>query len=445
MKKSIIIITALCMVLSMKAQQKDSPKFFRNTLEKCLYEAEHPESLGNPNKVHRFTSNFTARLDSVIGSDDFDWTQWKSEYTYTEEGLWNSEIYSVLENNQWLLSDKSEFSYDENGNCTRELHYKWDAETWTPYFNQSSYFSATGLTDSIVTSRFDSVWLNQNKRTYTYDGQRITELMIYQSNGVQWDENSKYEYAYNDEGQLSTQIYSTIRNGQWRVNSKDSLCYENGRCTELLNYTRRMWGGNGWILIGKTEFEYDGDRVISQTSYSGGWFGGGEMSFDGKTEFFYDSEGELVSKTTSIYNESEWIVRDEYANRFDTEKKAAEMMGCEAYWNLNSNYFTSDLGETLPITYRWLDAKVVSSTTDTQFTLYYSDMTDIEENESELKVYAANGSLFVESPTPTDVVVYDLLGRNVASESQTTNSCFSLKPGLYVVKAGNAAVKIVLD
>ena len=444
MKKSILIITALCMALPMMAQHKDNPKFFRNTLEKCLYEAEHPESI-NPNKAHRFAKDFTARLDSVIGSDDFDWTQWKSVYTYTDQGLWSTEIYSVLENNQWQLSDKSEFSYDENGNCTRELHYKWDAEDWAPYYNQSNYFGATGLTDSIVTSRFDSVWLNQNKWAYTYDGQKITELMIYQFSGAQWNENSKYEYAYNDDGQLSTQIYSTIRNGQWRVNSKDSLCYENGHCTELLSYMRMMWGGNGWILRGKTEFEYDGDRVVSQTSYSAGWFGGGDMSFDGKTDFYYDTYGQMVSKTTSIYNESEWIVRDEYANRFDPEKKAAEMMGCEAYWNLNSNYFTSDLGEALPITYRWLDAKVVSSMTDTQFTLYYSDMADIEEDSSELKVYASNGSLIVESPTPTDIIVYDLLGRSVAKESQTTNCRISLTPGLYVVKAGSTAVKVVLD
>ena len=445
MKKTIIIIVAFCIILPLKAQQKDSPKFFRNTLEKCIYEAEHPESIGNPNKMHRFASDFTARLDSVVGNNDFDWTRWRSEYTYTNKGLWNTEIYSVMENNQWLPSDKCEFSYDENGNLTCELHFKWDAEDWVPYYNQSSYFGATGLTDSIVTSRFDSVWLNQNKWAYTYDGQKITELMIYQSNGAQWNENSKYEYTYNDEGQLATQIYSTIRNGQWRVNSKDSLCYENGHCTELLSYMKMMWGGNGWILIGKTEFEYDGDRVVGQTSYSAGWFGGGDMSFDGKTEFFYDSDGELVSKTTSIFNESEWIVRDEYYNHFDSEKKAAEMMGCEAYWDLNSSYFKSDLGEALPITYRWLDAKVVSSTADTQFSLYYSDMLDIEENTSELKVYAADGSLTVESSTPTDIVVYDLLGRNIAKKTQATSCHFCLKPGLYVVKAGSATVKVVLD
>lgn len=443
MKKSIIIITALCMVISMKAQQKDGPKFFRNTLEKCLYETAHPESI-NPNKAHHFTRDFTARLDSVVGSDDFDWTQWKSEYTYTNEGLWNTETYSLLENNRWMPSDKCEFSYDENGNTTRELHFKWDEENWTPYYNMENYFGATGLTDSIITSRFDSVWRNESKMVYTYEGENITELMISYFNNEEWQENSKYEYEYNEDGQLACEIFSTIRNGQWRLSSKDSLCYENGQCTERLIYMRTMWGGNGWMLRGKTVFEYDGDLISSQTSYTAGW-GGGDMSFDGKTDFNYDSYGELVSKTTSIFNESEWIVRDEYTNHFDTEKKAAEMMGGEAYWNLNSEYFKSDMGETLPITYRWLNAKVVSSMADTQFTLYYSDMQDIEENNSELKVYAANGTLTVESPTLTNIVVYDFLGRSVVKESQTTNCRINLKPGLYLVKAGSATVKVVMD
>ena len=444
MKKSIIIITALCMVLSMKAQQKDSPKFFRNTLERCLYEAEHPESLGSPNKAHRFTRDFIARLDSVVGSDDFDWTQWKSEYTYTDEGLWNTEIYSVLEDNQWQPSNKTEFSYDANGNLKRELHFKWDQEDWSPYYNLENYISATGLIDSVITSRFDSVWRNETRSVYTYDGENITELLISRFNNEQWENNSKYEYIYNNDGQMTSETYSTIRNGQWRLSSKDSLRYENGHCTELLIYMRTMWGGNSWMLRGKTTFEYDGDRVVSQTNYSAGW-GGGDMSFDGKTEFHYNSNGEMVSKTTSIYNESEWIVRDEYTNRFDTEKKAVEMMGGEAYWNLNSSYFTSDLGETLPITYRWLNAKVVSSMTDTQFTLYYSDMLDIEENSSDIKVYASHGILTIESPMPTDITVFDLLGRSVAKESQKTHCTMSLKLGLYVVKTGSTTVKVVLD
>ena len=350
----------------------------------------------------------------------------------------------MKENNQWQPSDKSEFSYDENGNLTGEMHFKWDNEEWIPYFNLQNYFGATGLTDSVITSRFDSVWRNETRRVYTYDGENITELMISRFNNEQWENNSKYEYVYNSDGQMTSETYSTIRNGQWRLSSKDSLCYENGHCAELLIYMRSMWGGNNWMLRGKTTFEYDGDRVISQTNYSAGW-GGGEMSFDGKTEFHYNSNGEMVSKTTSIYNESEWIVRDEYANRFDTEKKAVEMMGGEAYWNLNSSYFTSDLGEVLPITYRWLDAKVVSSLNDTQFALYYSDMLDIEENNSGIKVYATNGSLTVESSIPTDIVVYDLLGRNVAKECQKTHCSISLKPGLYVVKTGNATVKVVLD
>ena len=72
-------------------------------------------------------------------------------------------------------------------------------------------------------------------------------------------------------------------------------------------------------------------------------------------------------------------------------------------------------------------------------------MLDLEENTSELKIFTANGDLKVESPTPTDIVVFDLLGRSVAQESQATSFQLRLKPGLYVVKAGSATVKVVLD
>jgi len=300
------------------------------------------------------------------------------------------------------------------------------------------------LTDSVITMNFDSVWVNSTHRVYTYEGEKLIELLNSNfSNGV-WADNNKYEYAYDEAGNLICETYSTKRNGQWRLSSRDSLHYENGHCTELLSYFRTMWGGNGLILRNKTLFEYDGDRLAQQTTYAAGW-SGGDLSFDGKTEFLYDTYGQMVSKTTYIYNETEWIVRDEYTNRYDGEKLAAEMMGCEAYWDLNSYYFCSALDEALPISYRWLDAKVISSQEDTQFKLYYSDMLDVAENPVELKVYANGEALIVESPTATDIIVYDLLGRVVANESQATRCHFSLTPGLYVVKAEGATVKVVLD
>ena len=100
-------------------------------------------------------------------------------------------------------SDKSEFKYDENRNLIREQHFKWEDENWVPYYNLENHIGATGLIDSVITSRFDSVWHNESRRVYTYDGENITELLISRFNNEQWENNSKYEYVYNSDGQLT--------------------------------------------------------------------------------------------------------------------------------------------------------------------------------------------------------------------------------------------------
>ena len=78
-------------------------------------------------------------------------------------------------------------------------------------------------------------------------------------------------------------------------------------------------------------------------------------------------------------------------------------------------------------------------------TLYYSDYYDVDENESaSLKVFSSEGTLTVENDTVADIQVFDMLGRLVAQQNQVAQCKFNLKPGVYVVKAGNASVKVVV-
>jgi hypothetical protein len=52
--------------------------------------------------------------------------------------------------------------------------------------------------------------------------------------------------------------------------------------------------------------------------------------------------------------------------------------------------------------------------------------------------------LWLKNDLPSDIVVYDLLGRVVASEKNTLQASFSLNPGIYVVANGNSTVKAVV-
>ena len=67
-----------------------------------------------------------------------------------------------------------------------------------------------------------------------------------------------------------------------------------------------------------------------------------------------------------------------------------------------------------------------------------------EEQVMPLKAWSNDGHLVVTSEQPADIMVFDLLGRVVASEKQTLQCQFDLTPGLYIVGNGNARVKVVV-
>ena len=48
--------------------------------------------------------NYTQKLDSVVGSDDFDWSRWKKVFTYNvEDAVIQDDTYS-WENGVWTLN-----------------------------------------------------------------------------------------------------------------------------------------------------------------------------------------------------------------------------------------------------------------------------------------------------------------------------------------------------
>jgi len=90
------------------------------------------------------------QLDYSIGMDwNSETSQWvnsdKSEYTYDANGNLTVRIYSYWnsETSQWENSDKYENTYDANGNPTVEIYSLWNSET--------------------------SQWENSDKSEYTYD------------------------------------------------------------------------------------------------------------------------------------------------------------------------------------------------------------------------------------------------------------------------------------
>lgn len=447
MKRLFITTLIISATLSLMAQQSE-PVIFHNQLEKKLYDMEHPNRFQSPNSNVKAFCEFIQKLDSVVGSNDFDWTRFKNHFAYDENGNCIQEI-SFDWDNTWIPTVKSVNSYDEIGNETLSLSYTLDENgEWIPTNMFEYYYNAASLLDSMVYSTLnDSIWVVKNKREYSYnsDNQMIANI-YYVSNAGVWSPSNKYEYTYNAEGKLIKDLYSTQRNGTWRESSKDTLIYNaNGNCELLLCMRKGGMGpqGNSWRNSYKYEFEYNGEKLISELYYSAGW-SSSEMNLESSNDYQYDANGNLTSKTASIFNGEEWIVRDTYDNLFDSNLGVNMVMGMEDYWN-SYNIFNGGNLQAMPIFNNWQHCAVSSSTLDTEFTLYCSGFSGVDDHQvADFKIFSSNGVLFIESEANHDITIYDMTGRSLTSQSQVSSSQFNLKPGVYVVKVGNTSAKAIV-
>ena len=287
--------------------------------------------------------------------------------------------------------------------------------------------------------------------TYEYDENcNVVLAMIYEGKDSEgeWMAGGKYEYTYDDQGGLVRSLYSTPRNGSWRETQKDSLMYdEQHQCISLLSQRKGGWGpfGNQWMVDYRYDFEYENGKLQSELYYLGGWFSS-ELSLDSKSEYRFDANGNELMKLASVYNEEEWIARDVYENQFDLSVDAASILGLASVWESTLNKgmgFALDME--MPLYNKWQSCSIVSSYLDTEFTLYYSGFANVDEyQEKAFKVISGEGRLILENKEPVDVTVYDLLGRVVASQKNTTHCEFQLNSGLYLVGNGTSFVKAVV-
>ena len=446
MKQLLIITLLICANTILMAQQTE-PVIFHSQLERRLYELNHHSPFQDLKGNNKAFNTFSLKLDSVVGSNDFDWSRFMNHFAYDEAGNCVEEI-AFEWDNAWIPTVKSVSNYDENGNETTSLSYLIDEDgEWTPAYKFEYYYNAAQLTDSMVYSTFsDSIWTLKNKREYIYnDDNQIISNSYYVSNAGTWSPSNKYEYTYNADGQLVMDMYYTQRNGTWRESTKDTLTYDaDGYCTTLRCMRKGGMGqGNTWRDSYKYEFDYQGTQLASERYYSAGW-GSSEMALESRNDYQYDANGNLTCKTASIFNGEEWLVRDTYDNRFDASLDASKVMGMEDYWNSYSIFNGGNL-QAMPLFSNWQHCAVSSSNLDTEFTLYCSAFAGIEDHLlTDFSIHSSDGILSIESESNHDITIYDLTGRALASQSQVSNSQFSLKQGLYIVKIDNISIKTIV-
>ena len=463
MKKIYLTVVMALAAVTMMAQQSETPLFFRHQGAYLQYLMDHPGALRvNPAATSPMKTTYVQKLDSVIGSDDFDWVRWKKVYEYPEQENHSSndvvvtEIYHEWDGSKWEPVTKTMVTSDEAGGVvTSRETYNWIEGEWAPYSRIEYIYEECGsqklLKEYLVSGFSAGEWEYVNRTVYDYDDQcHLTLQMDYNvlpATG-EWEESRKTEYGYDGEGRLAYRTYATKRFDSWRENQTDTLTYnQDGQCVYLLSYYKGGFGpgANVWRLSNKYEFEYEDGALASEVLYYAGW-NSSSLTMDSKTNYLFDANGNELLKTASLFNEVEWIVRDSYENSFDPSLEAASVWGLEDVWETTlAQGMGYVLEQPMPLVNKWQHCSIVSLRLDTEFTLYCSGFASVEENEAhDFVAVGSKNRLQVCCMTPCDVVVYDLTGRAVASRTQVTQCEFALTPGFYLVSNGDKVIKSIV-
>ncbi len=198
----------------------------------------------------------------------------KTLYTYDSLGDTTSIERISYENGEWVNSDKQATIYTAQGNILNTTFYTWDKD------NQK--------------------YENRSKTENVYDGNgRVTESSSYWWLGDEWNEDSKYTYEYDANGNKTQQKFYSYK----QLNDVTTYSYDtNNRLTAMI--ISEYVGGNSQF-VEKEEYSYDGEEFSSYYTYNGSdWdYQSSRKQIQSKT----DKYGNVVEVKSMVkHGDGEW-------------------------------------------------------------------------------------------------------------------------------------------
>ena len=425
----------------------------------------------------------------------------KRDYTYENGNCTERRIYDAHSaDTLWEPYNRLTWEYDDLGNCLQQIDYLPDGNEWKPY--SKMVYTYNNLHQLVFKEYFlwnanTGAWDSEGTTTeyeYNEDGFLLREYYI-SSNNI--EKETKYIYDERNNPIWYYFCQTTLPDFIWEqdtiefaYNEHDSLVWK------LENFTHH----NGAAIDHPVLYEYERDeqdRIVAETCYDN-WASGQEPRF--RYENTYDEQGRVAMKRCKRYSMidgallgdsrveyefddqgnlvSEWEVYQDYyfqnylefyfRQGFDYNTPSDNILGLERAWNDFIGFMTDHefrmvldgepyywKNDHFPIHHKWesgvwrfSDPNLpdIISPVNADVALYYSKHYENlpEASDFPARVFNIEGGLAVECDDPADIVVYDMLGRSVAQKRQVLQSEFCLKSGLYVVKVGEMATKVVV-
>ena len=183
--------------------------------------------------------DMNGRLITSIGyyPDEGKWIPGeKTEYSYDANGNRILETeYEAEGPGAWSVTEKREYSLDADGKDTLEMSYEWDSgsQTWLPEGKSEFTHDAGGNLIETVKYRTESsgsTWIPQWKFTFEYDAHGNDTLETsyrWDESGEKWDPSERIEQTFDEEGNIILHYheYWDESTSQWKFQDREKYEY----------------------------------------------------------------------------------------------------------------------------------------------------------------------------------------------------------------------------
>jgi hypothetical protein len=247
---------------------------------------------------------------------------WKSTYTYDENGNMTKELVQEWIDDQWIDDRITTYTYDENGRETEHISQYWKDEQWNKDGKEKFIYGENRI-EQITLFWRKHAWIDDLKFTSTYneDG-NVTEYLSQYWDVAQWSNDQKITNTYDYKGKMTESLSQTWdRFDLWVNDWKTIYTYEESENGYLIMEDfYNMWDSASWINWKKYTYTYDenGNRIeeLRQGYYDEYWINWSKYIYN------YDENGYRIEFLNQDWASDQWIndwkwtyTYDEYGNR----------------------------------------------------------------------------------------------------------------------------------
>lgn len=268
-------------------------------------------------------ANPVKRLDSIVDTyvGDFNGIA-KTTYSYDSEHNVEMELnyYKQDTTSQYSLVDSLTWAYDTDNNVVDYQSFRgWDvfSNEFTTTLRVQNVYNNNQLIEQVHSaySYMTQQWEEEDRYLYTYNTNgEITELIFQEFVNGQWENNYKSVYHYNNNDLFYLwERFQYINGGLDTVSMADLAYDSNDRL--ILNIFSLYYPGY-WLKVTKDEYEYP---AVGQEVHKMSTFGNNVWTYDNKTETSFDQVNNLTFRTYSLWNvnSQSWDTSVEYEYNYD--------------------------------------------------------------------------------------------------------------------------------